>query len=145
MSPAMQRFFANRTGKIGLGIVGFFVLLAILAPVLANDDPIVLVRNGEWFFPAIFDHDEFANVDWQVWLEKEPYDSALMPPVPFSPVRVRLDERAGQADAGGNSPCLGCHVLSGRNRRRSLSVSSIFPKRIWKPRWRDTLVLFSRE
>ncbi|HPH03157.1 MAG TPA: ABC transporter permease [Spirochaetota bacterium] len=92
MSPAMQRFFANRTGKIGLGIVGFFVLLAILAPVLANDAPIVLVRNGEWFFPAIFDHDEFANVDWQVWLEKEPYDSALMPPVPFSPVRVRLDE-----------------------------------------------------
>lgn len=92
MSPGVQRFLANRTGRIGLAIVGFFVLLAILAPLLANDAPIVLIRGGTWYFPALFDYSEFSNVDWRVWLESQPYDSALMPPVPFSPVRVRLDE-----------------------------------------------------
>lgn len=92
MTPGLKRFLANRTGRIGLAIVGFFVLLAILAPVLANDAPLVLIRAGTWYFPALFEYAEFSHVDWKSWLESQPYSSALLAPVPFSPVRVRLDE-----------------------------------------------------
>ena len=92
MSPGLKRFLGNRTGRIGLAIVGFFVIMAVFAPVLANDAPIILVRDGEWFFPAIYEHDALRNIDWQVWLEAGKFDWALMPVVPFSPTRVRLDE-----------------------------------------------------
>lgn len=42
----------NRVGMIGLRVIGFIVFLALFAPLLANDRPIVARYKGETCFPA---------------------------------------------------------------------------------------------
>ncbi len=48
-----HRVLRSRPGRAGLACVGFLVLLALLGPVIANDEPIACRHAGAWHFPAV--------------------------------------------------------------------------------------------
>jgi peptide/nickel transport system permease protein len=94
MTPALSRFLSNRNGQIGLFLVGFFVLIAVFAPLLANDAPLAVKAEGKWYFPIFHTYAGLPpqGMEWRTWIEHEEYSFIVMPPVPFHPGRVWLDE-----------------------------------------------------
>ncbi len=54
-SPARQilrRFFVNRSAVFGLVLVVLMLAVAVFAPLLANERPLLAVLHGSWSFPA---------------------------------------------------------------------------------------------
>ena len=47
LQNALRRLFRHRSAQVGMGILGFLVLVAIFAPVLAPFDPIKPIRTSE--------------------------------------------------------------------------------------------------
>lgn len=86
-------------------VLGVLVAVALLAPFLANDVPLVASVDGELHFPAA--HTVFGGdpppapdrSDWKTWWALLPGDGddwALMPPWPYGPYEVEVDRiRAG--------------------------------------------------
>lgn len=68
-----------------------FVLLALLAPVLANNKPIVVIDSGTVYFPIFTE-----SLDHKYSATPTDYSFAIHPPVPFLPSDVDLDH-SGQA------------------------------------------------
>ncbi|MFH0981561.1 MAG: ABC transporter permease [Planctomycetota bacterium] len=52
-SPTWRRTLRSRRGRTGLACVAFLLLLALLGPLIANDEPIVCRHCGAWYFPAL--------------------------------------------------------------------------------------------
>ena len=50
-----RRFRADRLGVAGLVIVVFLLLVATLAPLLANDQPVLCRFDGSIYAPAVID------------------------------------------------------------------------------------------
>ncbi len=59
-----NRFFSNKLGVFGLGIVIFLMFIAIFAPVIANSKPIVCMINGKIYFPALVSYSELNGFDF---------------------------------------------------------------------------------
>ena len=100
MKEAKQSFFRmvwrqfrrRRLSVAALVVVALLFLLAILAPMLANDRPIVLKREGRMSFPALFYYPEFVGTDFtELRRSLEPPDWAFYPPIPYSPTQPDLD------------------------------------------------------
>lgn len=94
-------------GRRGLWIVAAFALLGALAPILANERPIVARVEERLVYPALgdlpllgplFDDPAARRVDWDAARRAdratapEGARSILMPPVPYSYRGVRLDQ-----------------------------------------------------
>lgn len=87
-----RQFKRKKTALFSLYVVGFLVAIAILAPFLANEKPLVCKYKGETYFPVVKDlavgfgigqfPAQFQNIDWKS-LE---YDFVLFPPVPYLPM-----------------------------------------------------------
>lgn len=83
---------------------GVIMLLALLAPLLSNDVPLVACVAGQWHFPAVADWFGAASAPpfdglWRQWHASLPADSvdwACMPPWPHGPYEAVLT-RADQA------------------------------------------------
>ena len=102
------------------------ILIALLAPILANDAPVVAVVKGDLRFPALSsylgaaDHglDLASTKTWQDWwlgLPEDSNDWAVMPPIPFGPLMERDTERRLEApslDHWLGTDTLGRDVLS---------------------------------
>ncbi len=52
MGPGWKHFRKNKPASISMYILFFLALIALLAPVIANDKPLFAKQNGEIFFPA---------------------------------------------------------------------------------------------
>lgn len=55
-SPAVQirrRFFSNRAAIFGFALILLMLGMAIFAPLLANEKPLLTIVNGTWRFPAL--------------------------------------------------------------------------------------------
>lgn len=87
------------------------LLLALLAPLLANDAPLVAVVDGETRFPALASYTGPAShgpypdrsITWHEWwirLDSNATDWAVMPPWPYGPLMER------NVDAGFIPPSL---------------------------------------
>ncbi len=88
-----RQFKRRKISVIALAIVVLLFAVAILAPVLANNKPIALKKDGKWFFPAIFYYPEFVGTDFFELRDSNPdMVRALFPVVPFSPSQIDLDE-----------------------------------------------------
>jgi len=99
-----RQFRKNLFALVGLSIVIFMALVALLAPFLAGDVPIFLVKDGKsYWFPNIYSgytdltaERLYANFDrWR----PGPGEMAIRPPVAFGPMRQEIFNRL-QAPGG---------------------------------------------
>lgn len=119
-----QRLRKRPAAVAGASVILLFILLAWLAPVLANNAPLTVVFQGERHFTAFrqlfpFNHllkpDAVAlrldeNPDWLLEQRELP-DPALsglwLPPIPYSPLQTRLDD-VGAAPSRATRHFCGC-------------------------------------
>jgi peptide/nickel transport system permease protein len=87
----LQRFKKNRTGQISFYFVIFMIVLAVAAPFIANDAPVMLVSGGKVNFPGLFNPSEYLSTDWRN--PSFTVDFAIWPIVRYSPVKSDLTKR----------------------------------------------------
>ncbi len=90
----VSRYIKNKRGKAALVLLSVMLLLSLLAEVIANDKPIVLKYDGEYFFPifkvytdARFGGDFPTEADYKDELIRKNIETngyMIMPPIPFS-------------------------------------------------------------
>lgn len=90
-----RRYRKHRTGLFGLAVVLGLLVVALFAPVLANDDPIAVGFEGGIYFPAVSElfgmekGGPFSQVTFD--LEREfdvERDWAVWPPIPWGPTQT---------------------------------------------------------
>jgi peptide/nickel transport system permease protein len=91
-----KHFRKNKPALISLYILATWMLIALLAPVIANDKPLFVKYNGRSFFPAFsfsntieIKKDGFVEIlqaDHADWDELKP-EKMIRAPIPFSPGR----------------------------------------------------------
>ncbi len=89
-----QQFRKRVLAMVGLALVLLLALVAILAPLLANDRPIVMRYEGRYWFPVLRDYPRFRNVEFEeVVAGFGEGDFAIFPPVRYTPTQYDLVER----------------------------------------------------
>lgn len=93
---AWKQFRKNKPAYFSVYILGFLVILALLAPVLANERPIYIKYHGETFFPALTfktnyitknpatGAEENLQLDITDWKRME-FESVVWAPIAWSP------------------------------------------------------------
>ncbi len=87
-----RQFKKNKTAVFSLYVAFFLGIVALLAPFIANEKPLVCKYHGSIYFPAFkevlvdfgigeFDK-QFQNVNWR----ELDYDFVVFPPVPYLPL-----------------------------------------------------------
>jgi len=89
-----REFFRRKLSVAALCGVAVFILVALFAPYLANDAPIILKKDGKTYFPSTFDYPELRTIDWPEYMRNLPVGQwALMPPLPIGPERADIFNR----------------------------------------------------
>lgn len=89
-----RQFRKRALAMVGLALVLVLALVAILAPLLANDRPIMMRYEGRYWFPALRDYPRFRNVEFEeIVAGFEKGDFALFAPVRYTPTQYDLVER----------------------------------------------------
>jgi peptide/nickel transport system permease protein len=89
-----REFVKRRLAVAAFLTTALLVAVALLAPYLANDAPILLKYQGRLYLPSTFDYRELRTVDWPRFLDEMGSDDwALMPPVAYSPTGNDLKNR----------------------------------------------------
>jgi peptide/nickel transport system permease protein len=110
-SPGMlrtvgRRLRQDRYGMTGLVVIALLMLIAWLAPVIANNRPIIMRWEDRTLFPAVAQmvplrwfvrYPQLANVSFDV-VKHDRGVTLLMPPIPFSPIATSLDDRLARPD-----------------------------------------------
>ncbi|TFH38051.1 MAG: ABC transporter permease [Chrysiogenales bacterium] len=87
-SGVWKEFSRNRLAVAGLAIVLMLILMAVIAPLLANSRPYLYVDEGRVYFPLFFSHDDLHEAD----LRKDEYRGfKIFPPVRYSYSEYDLD------------------------------------------------------
>jgi peptide/nickel transport system permease protein len=96
-----RRMRRDRYAMAGLIVIGVLFLVSYLAPVLANNKPIVMHWEDRIIYPAVAElfpfhffvrHPELAYVDFDT-VKHDPAVALVMPLIPYSPVASSLDNR----------------------------------------------------
>ena len=92
-----KQFRRKKTAVVSLYIVIVLAIIALLAPFLANEKPLICKYKGELFFPVLKElavdlgigefQTQFQNVDWK----KLDYDMVVFPPIPYLPMNQDND------------------------------------------------------
>ncbi len=53
-----KAFWQNKRARYSLLLLGFFLLLSLLAELIANDKPLIIKYNNSYYFPIIADYNE---------------------------------------------------------------------------------------
>ena len=97
-SIVRREFFKRRLAVFGLIVIVGFFLIALLAPLLANDKPIVASYKGKLYFPAFttyLDSDAYPVTDTgSRWLRR------VWPWPKLAPVYPELDDRTWKEAIG---------------------------------------------
>jgi peptide/nickel transport system permease protein len=89
-----REFVKRRMAVAALAVTGLLIAVALAAPYLANDAPIVLHQAGAWYFPSTFTYARFQTADWPAFVENlEVGDWVLLPPVGRGPNRTEITNR----------------------------------------------------
>lgn len=85
------RLKKDRLAMVCLAMIIMLFVIAILAPLLANNNPIIMRYQNQTYFPALFSYPQFTTTDLKKLgaTLKQP-DFALMAPVPYSPTEYDL-------------------------------------------------------
>ncbi len=86
-SAIVWRQFRKRKLAVGaLLFASFLAAVAIFAPLIANDVPLLLRHEGRWYLPAAGLAPELRELDFPALANDPPAGAwLLMPPVPYSP------------------------------------------------------------
>lgn len=85
-SIVWRQFRKSRLATAALFFVCALVVIAIIAPILANDRPILLHYRGEWSSPALILPAQLMNADFRLLGETAQKDAwMIMPPVKYRP------------------------------------------------------------
>jgi len=88
-----RQFKKDRLAMAGLVVILLLFFIAIFAPLLANNKPLILRYQSRYYFPALFHYREFANTDFKKLAEKlDEKDLIIFPLVPYSPTEINLFE-----------------------------------------------------
>src|SRR5262245_37350178 len=89
-----KQFKKNRPALISLYVLGFLAVVALLSPLLANDEPLYAKYYGEKFFPAFSTNNvitvksgsgtETINPDAADWKHMK-LDAVIWAPIVYSP------------------------------------------------------------
>jgi len=89
-----RQFRKNKRALFALYCIGFLLLIAILADVIANEKPLVAKYKGEVVFPVFKEYavnlglarwgEDYQNVQWA----ELDYDFSIFPPIPYTPQNV---------------------------------------------------------
>lgn len=85
--------------KLAVTWLGLIAVLGILAPVLANNLPIVCAVEGQWYWPVFSGESYIALEDETLNLEKKREvksiaNFSLYPPIEFAPQRATLESKS---------------------------------------------------
>jgi len=99
-----RRYRRYRLGTAGLAVASALFLVAVLAPLLANDEPIVCNYEGSIYFPAIVETIQnipfastaikknrpfrFESFSFKDNYDRDRGDWALWAPIPFGPIEL---------------------------------------------------------
>ncbi len=89
-----RQFRQRKLAVTGLALVACLAAVAILAPVLANNRPIVMRYRGRFYLPALIDYPDFRNTDFTELAENfGTGEFAVFPPVRYTPTQYSLVDR----------------------------------------------------
>ncbi|MBI4930904.1 MAG: ABC transporter permease subunit [Bacteroidetes bacterium] len=90
-SNIKKQFTHNRLGVFSLRFLYFFILISLLADILANEKPLIAKYEGNIYFPVFRSYavdlgmaqwqKEFQNIEWN----HLNYDWKVFPPIPYLP------------------------------------------------------------
>ncbi len=87
-----KQFKKRRLAVVCLYFVAVLILMAVFAPCLANDKPILMRYEGRWSMPALFSSPEHLGLDFTELRANPPKGTwMLMPPIHYSPGSYDLD------------------------------------------------------
>jgi len=86
-SNVWREFRRNRFALAGLSIVAVLFVIALLAPLIANDRPYVFVDGGRAYFPLFKDYPALKDVNFRTTRGS----FSVMPPIPYSYSAYDLD------------------------------------------------------
>jgi len=117
-----QQFCKSRLAVISLVFVALLVSTAILAPVIANDRPILMKWDGEWYSPALHLQADMRGWDFKDLKKKHPESTMIFPPIPYGPGNYDLDAvLAGPSTA---------HILGTDGDGRDVAAQMVWGARI---------------
>lgn len=88
-----RQFRKSRMAVMALVIVLCLFVVALLAPFLAGDRPIYLVKEGRtYWFPNLIAYHDLLSVDFATW-QPGAGELAVVPPIPYAPERSNLRDR----------------------------------------------------
>lgn len=82
-----EEFKKNTLALTGLCLVLILFVIAVFAPLIANDKPYIYVKSGKAYFPIIFNYPELNNIDLRSAAAE---GFKIFPPVPYSPSEYDL-------------------------------------------------------
>ncbi|MEK6796719.1 MAG: ABC transporter permease [Spirochaetota bacterium] len=88
-----DRYRRSVSGMFALVMVAAFILLAVFAPIIANDRPIFLAADGKLYVPALIKHRDLSGVNDIRTYVKEHSGFAIFPPLSISPYTTDLSMR----------------------------------------------------
>ena len=90
-----KQFRRDKLAYGSLFIIGFLVIIAVLAPLIANNKPYVYRTGERTYYPLFQNHPDLIQKDWD-YLRDHPESEdaeATFPPIPFDPLSQSLTER----------------------------------------------------
>ncbi len=94
----------NRALRIALKTLFIFIVIALLAPLLANDRPLVCKHKNTWMFPAfslnnnhIISSSEIINYNMGKEWKLISLDFVLFPPCAYSPTSIDAENAPGKS------------------------------------------------
>lgn len=116
-SIVWKRFKQNKLSVAGLCIVIFLFLIALCAPLIANNKPYIFIYNDTLYFPILFEYSEFTGVDFK---NIEGYK--IFPPIPYSYSEYDLNAIVLQPSSQ--------HILGTDEQGRDLAARMIYGTRV---------------
>ncbi|MBX7148707.1 ABC transporter permease [bacterium] len=89
LKQIVKQFFKSKLNAIGFLIVLTLFAIAIAAPLLAGNKPLLLKYQGHMYFPVFGNEPQNISSYRDLTLQKK--DFGFMPPIPYSPTEYNLD------------------------------------------------------
>jgi len=84
------QFKKNKLAYYSLYLIFFLIILAVLAPIISNDKPIIMKYKNKLYFPVFKEYPEFVGVNFKNFTKNNKEIWAVFPPIKYSPTEYDL-------------------------------------------------------